>query len=129
LLDDKSERVRYLTVFTLRCLGPAADAALPALIKCLTDPDFDIKDDSVTAMGTIHEQPELVVPLIMNFLEANRANTILRKDAIIALGQFKEQAKPAVPMLIGFLNDPDPQIRSYATNALRQIDPASLPRQ
>jgi hypothetical protein len=126
LLDDKSERVRYLTVFTLRCLGPTADAALPSLIKCLTDPDFTIRCDSVTAMGTIHEQPELVVPLIMKFLEANRAYVVLRWQAIEALGAFKEQAKPAVPMLLGYLNDPDPQIHSQATNALKQIDPTVI---
>jgi HEAT repeat protein len=129
LLDNKSERVRYLAVFTLRCLGPAADAALPSLIKCLTDPDFFIKCDSVTAMGTIHEQPELVVPLVMSFLEKNRSDLILRSGAIQALGDFNEQAKPAVPMLRGFLYDPDPQIRSQATNALRRIDPSALPHE
>src|SRR4051794_11588646 len=37
LIGDKQPDVRYVAVFTLRCLGPVASNAVPALLQCLTD--------------------------------------------------------------------------------------------
>jgi HEAT repeat protein len=123
LLNDKEPRVRYLTVFALRSLGPVASEALPSLIKCLDDPDFTIRDDAIASLGTIHEQPGRIVPIITNFLEKNRSNLILRGDAIRSLGSFGADAKAAVPMISGFLNDNNEEVRSEASNALGRIDP------
>lgn len=126
LLNDKNDRVRYLSVFTLRCLGPVAADALPSLIICLNDPEFTVRDDAVSALGTIHEQPERVVPILTDFLQKNRADGILCVEAIGSLAKFGVEAKPAVPILLELLNDKEPQIRSAATNALTQINPEVL---
>ncbi len=122
LLEDKNKDVRYLAVFTLRCLGPVAKDALPALTNCLADPDFAVRDDAVIALGTIHADPESLVPLIIEFLGKYRADEILCRDAINSLRQFKTDAKPAVLILLSLLNDNNSNIRNTVTNALREID-------
>jgi HEAT repeat protein len=125
LLDHKDERVRYLTVFTLRCLGPAARDALPFLIARLDDPEFEIRDDAVMALGTINAEPECVVPILIKFVEKYRGDRdwILCKDAVGSLATFGAQAKPSVPTLVGLLKSDQVNIRSAATNALKKIDP------
>lgn len=123
LLEDKDERVRYLAFFTLRCLGPVAKEALPLMIAHLDDPEFTVQDEAVMALGTIHEEPDQVVPIIMHFLEKNHGNAILCQEAIDALGKFGAKATPAVPMLVGLLDNEHAETRSWATNALKLIDP------
>jgi len=123
LLDDKNKDVRYLAVFALRCLGPVATNALPALISCLNDPEFRVRDDAVMSLGTMEAEPERVVPVIIVFLGNYRSDRILCRDAIESLRQFKTDAKAAVPTLLTLLDDNNADIRSSATNAIRQIDP------
>ncbi len=125
LLDDKDQYVRYLAVFSLRCLGPVARDALPALTNCLFDADFAVRDDAVMAMGTMRAEPEIVVPLIIEFLRQNRAERILCRDAIEALQQFKTDARPAIPVLSSFLDDKNSDVRDAAARAIREIAPES----
>jgi hypothetical protein len=126
LNSDKDQRTRYLAVFALRCLGPAASEALPEMIECLKDPDFTIRCEAATGVGEIHQEPERSVPILMGFIEKYRTDRIHwfpSYDAIRSLSKFGVQAKPAVPMLIGLLSDPQQGIREAATNTLRNIDP------
>jgi HEAT repeats len=123
LLNDTNHEVRYLSIFALRCLGPVAREALPELTNCLADRDFDVRDDAVMAMGTMHADPEHVVPLVMAFLEKYRSDAILCSDSLGALGQFGTNAASAVPLIESFLNDKTPQIAADAANALKRIDP------
>jgi hypothetical protein len=121
LLTNKVDRVRYLTVFTIRCLGPIARDALPSVIKCLNDPDFTIRSDASAALGTIHEDPKHVVPILLDFLEKNRDNPILRDGTEFSLGQFGPQAESAVPALLKSLNNPDFATHQMAIVALGRI--------
>ena len=123
LLNDKHPDVRYVSVFALRCLGPVASDALPSLIKCLDDPEFTVQDDAVMGLGTIHQEAERVVPILIQFIEKHRTDQILYRDAIDSLRMFGAQAKPAVPTLVGLLDSREENIRSAATSALKQIDP------
>lgn len=123
LLNDKERHIRYLAVFSLRCLGPAARDALPALTNCLFNSDFAVRDDAVMAMGTMHAEPEIVVPLIIEYLGQYRSEPILCRDAIDSLQQFKTDAKPAIPVLVSFLGDKNSEVRDAAARAIREIDP------
>jgi HEAT repeats/HEAT repeat len=122
-LQDKEPDVRYVAVFTLRCLGPTAKDALPALITCINDSEFTVQDDAVIGLGTLQQEPERVVPILIDFLQKHSKDTILCPDAMGALSTFRAQANPAVPLLLRLLQDEQANIRSAATNALRQIDP------
>ncbi len=123
LLNDKNERTRYLAFFTLRCLGPDARETIPQLIAHLDDHEFAVRDECVMALGTIHQEPETVVPILIHFAEKNRGDTILSQDAVGSLAEFGERAKPAVPMLVEMLKSSDAYLRTAATNALKRIDP------
>jgi hypothetical protein len=126
LNSDKDQRTRYFAVFALRCLGPAADAALPEFIECLKDSDETIRGEAATGLGEIHQQPERSVRILMDFIEryrTDRINWIPTYDAIRSLAKFGTHARPAVPMLIGLLKDSQEGVRDAATNAVRQIDP------
>jgi len=121
LLDDPDDRVRYLSVFAIRCLGPVAHEALPRVIKSLNDPEFTVQDDAVAALGTIRADPEHVVPILLDFLAKNPSDQILRQDTMVALGQFGTNADSAVPVLLVCLRDPDSNMRNTATRALGDI--------
>ena len=126
LISDKNSDIRYLAVFTLRALGPVASEALPNMIECLKDRDDTIRDDAATALGTIHQEPARVVPILIAFLEKyrnDRIHSFPSYSAIRALHSFGPDAKQSVPILISFLNDPELAIRMETTNALLKIDP------
>jgi hypothetical protein len=128
LNSDKDQNTRYLAVFALRCLGPAAGEALPKMILLLKDPDLIIRGEAAMALGEIHQEPERSIPILMDFIEkyhADRSDWPPSYHAIRSLAKFGAQAKPAVPMLIGLLSDGEQAIREAATNALREIDPAA----
>jgi HEAT repeat protein len=77
-------------------------------------------------LGTIHQQPEQVIPILVEFLDKPQNPQhvlIIRSDAIWALREFGPQAKSAIPSLLRYLNDEDGGIRSHVTNALIAIDP------
>jgi hypothetical protein len=126
LYNDGDKRTRYLAVFALRCLGPAANAALPVMIACLKDAQADIRGEAATFLGEFQLQPEQSVRILMDFVEEHRAeriNWFPNYDAIRSLAKFGAQARPAVPLLIALLNHPQQGIREAATNALKKIDP------
>ncbi len=126
LNSDEDQGTRYYAVFTLRCLGPMANAALPVMLACLKDPQPSVRVEAAKFFGEIQQQPEQSVRVLMDFIEQYRTDRIHwfpSYDAIRSLAKFGAQAKPAVPMLIGLLNDPQQGIRDAATNALRDIDP------
>jgi len=125
LNNDNDQRTRYLAIFALRCLAPIASEALPEMIACLNDPDFTIRSEAAMALGDVHQEPEKLVRILMDFLEkyrADRINWFPSGDAISSLAKFGAKAKPAVPLLIELLNDPELGVRGVASNALIEID-------
>ena len=63
LIKDGDERIRFHAIFVLRCLGPEAGDAVPALAESLKDPY--VSTWAVTALGVIHQRPQEVVPLLV----------------------------------------------------------------
>jgi hypothetical protein len=45
----------------------------------------------------------------------------MRVVATKALGRFGQDARSALPAISAALNDPEPGVRKFATNALQQI--------
>jgi hypothetical protein len=125
LNNATDQRTRYLAIFALSRLGPAASEALPEMIECLNDPDMTIRCEAATGLGEIHQEPEKSVRILRDFIEkyrTDRNNMFASEDAIWSLGEFGAHAKPAVQMLLGLLNDPQEGVRNAATNALKNID-------
>jgi hypothetical protein len=126
LNSDEDQSTRYFAMFALRCLGPAANAALPEFIECLKDPDGSISCEAAIGLGEIHQEPEKSVRILMDFIEkyhTDRIHWVPSYHAIRSLPKFGAQARPAVPILIRLLDDPQEWLRNAATNALKDIDP------
>lgn len=122
----------YRAVWTIKFLGPAAEPAIPSLIKCLgSSYNSSVRGEAVTTLGFINRRSEIVVPAIIEFLdwrtrEGNgNAESI---NAIESLSRLGTNAAAAAPAVVARLNDPDQWIRTAATNCILRIDPAAASR-
>jgi HEAT repeat protein len=104
--------------------GPAAKAAISALVQAVKGTDTLIRETAVVALGKIHSDPETVIPLLTTCLDDDNLND----EAATALGYFGSLAKPAVPKIIPLLNVPDDDTRTAAAEALTKIDPEAYAR-
>lgn len=111
-------------VMALGRIGPAAQDAVPDIIKCLQGTNQYAALFAPTTLAKIHKQPELVIPALIHNLEAYKHKPVHVRRIIQAIGDFGEQATPAVPALLTFLKEQDDTTtRSWVTNALMKIDP------
>ena len=99
--------------------GPAGSPAIPVLIQAANAKDIVVRGPAVGALGEIHQQPDVIVPLLMKYLDDDNLNTA----AAEALGGFGSVAKPAVPKLVALLKIPDKDLRHAVTESLKKIDP------
>ena len=109
------------------------DAALPALIRRLSDPDVQLRRNvslflAVTAGGWWDvSRPKLNIqralePLITSLGEGDDR---VRELAAQAIGEVGLSAAPAVPALIALLSNPSEGSRNSACIGLRGIGPAA----
>jgi HEAT repeat protein len=96
---------------------------VPALIKCLKDPDNKLKQNAAVALREIAQEPDVVVPALMANL--NDPDLKVRSITAIALSGFGEKAKAAVPTILKLLeeNKDDELTAGGLYNALAKIDP------
>jgi hypothetical protein len=126
LLHDNDREVRAYAAQCLSLLGPEARDAIPTLIRVLNEEGNGygpVLLNSMLALGAIHSEPEVVVPLLLEYINGGRNDWNYCAPAMDALGRYREKAKVAVPAILPFLNDPDESHRSSADAALCAIDP------
>ena len=99
-------------------LGPDAEPAVVALISALKDPVTGA--NAARSLGDFNKvRPDLVVPALADSLKSTDVDTrIFSAESLIWFGQ---SAASALPNLTNALSDPDPDVRSYATNAIQSI--------
>jgi HEAT repeat protein len=83
--------------------------------------DVAVQGAALGALGKIHEQPDLVVPVLIKYLDDGTVNT----QAAEALAGFGAVAKAAVPKLIPLLKVQDKDLHHAVVVALRKIDSAA----
>lgn len=110
---------RSSAVNDLGGFGPAAKAAIPALIQAVKGNDEGTRSSAITALGEIHGEPEVVIPLLITYLDDKDLND----EAADALGKYGTLAKAAVPRLIPLLRIPDKDLQQAVREALKQIEP------
>jgi len=116
----------------LAWIGPAAKPAIPLLLGMATHANPRLKANALWALGEIHAEPELCVPVLIHALAD--ADDWVRLCAAHALGMFGADAKSAVPSLSALKNTPTMltgamlstkiQLRVEVRNALRKIEPS-----
>jgi HEAT repeat protein len=79
------------------------------------------------ALAEIGQDSEVVVPVLIHSLQSSSANDV-RWSAAQALGKFGTNALSAVPALLqAQQQDSDAQVRNYAKDSLKLIDPDAAP--
>jgi HEAT repeat protein len=106
-------------VFALGFIGPAAESAVPSLVRHTADTNAMVRAYACMALGKIHAQPELAVPALVKCLD----DPASENQAMFALGQFGMDAKAAFPKLLRMRDTNQPGVRTPATSALIAIDP------
>jgi hypothetical protein len=100
-------------------LGPAAKVALPSLIQALKGADVGMHESAIKALGKIHSDPDVVIPLLIPYL----TNDDLNDEAASALGDYGRLAEEAFPRIVPLLKAKDDDARAAARVALKKIDP------
>jgi hypothetical protein len=126
LLHDKDTEVRATATVCLCSFAPDAKDAVPALVQALNEAgkgDFALINSSILALGIIHAEPDLVVPLLVEYVNGARKDCGHSLTAIVALGCYKEKAQSAVPAVLAYLNKADATQRVVINTVLRDLDP------
>ena len=117
-LNDKLPRVRESAAINLYNIGAPASAAAPKLISMLSvEPDPQVRNYVVRALGTTGGQSPEAVPPLIKILEQDRDDAI-RASAAQALGRIRLQPELTVPALLAALKDRGGEVRSAAAEAL-----------
>ena len=103
-------------------MGPASRPAIPSLLRAVTNADYDVRWTATFALGQIHAEPELVVPVLINALHDPVPG--MRGYAMSALKAFRGEARQAVPALVESLETEQNEYgKRDAQEALKAIDP------
>jgi len=103
----------------LGSIGPPAKTAVPSLIQALKGPDAGLHEPAIAALGKIHSDPDVVIPLLIPYLAKDDVND----EAATALGNYGSLAREAFPKIVPLLHAKDKDARSAARIALKKIDP------
>ncbi len=111
-LDDADYRVRLASVDVLETFGDRAAAAIPALVKALSDRNKFVRWAAVRTLGRLadranerKEAKEVVAALVR--LLNDREDASVRITAAYALELYGSEAKEAVPHLARVINRGD----------------------
>jgi HEAT repeat protein len=122
-LGDADSLVKGAAGYALGKIGPAAKEALPALKGLAASGDDLQRLSSIWAMLQIgvmdDDLKRTAVPLLANALSNERE--FVRIEAAMSLGNLGKASTPALPQLEKALQDPSPDVRSAAAEAIQQI--------
>ena len=120
-LKSKEPNVRWHAARALGKLGPAADAAIPALLMMLNDTGLNstVGVSAAAAFARIAPDP---FPRLMAALKDKDMET--RRNVACALADLGPGAKAAVPLLLELAKDEDPELRQCSVRALGKLGPA-----
>jgi HEAT repeat protein len=122
--NHPEEDGRYIAVFALRTLGPAAEAAIPFYFQCLTNSDPTIRNEAAVGLIRIPQQWQRTVPPLLRYFESIPDNITWEiRHGVELMGILGTNAAPVSAALLSRLDDERKEIREAVTNALPQIDP------
>jgi HEAT repeat protein len=101
-------------------MGPAAKAAVPALVALLKENNKGTRHTAARALAAIGPRAVDVLPLTKALKDDDEE---VRREAARALGAIGPEASASVPPLMEALKDP--RIRSSVAQALGEIGPES----
>ena len=119
---------RYDFDWAIGCVeatGTNAAPLFPVLIHHLEHSSPPIAALAAEALGEVRVEPKSTIVALTKSLSNEQA--VVRFADVEALMKFHKIAKPARPELLVALHDPNPSVRSAATNAMAEIFPEEFP--
>ena len=101
--------------------GVDVSSALPLICQGLQEPNTRINAYAAYLLGRLQMAPTLTVPALVSAL--TNQNVGVRYTCIYALGQFGPTSSNAIARLTALLQDPDQNVRQFATNSIKRIAP------
>ncbi len=120
-LRDENPDNRLLAVDSLGRMGPAAEVAIPDVIRLLSDEHDAVRLRAEKALAEIGSAS---IPFLVTAL--NHRDTKIRCSAADTLGIIGPEAEKAVSALAGMLGDQDYGVSHHAASALGYIGYASV---
>jgi HEAT repeat protein len=120
--QNPSASAREAAANALVAIGPAAEQAIPALIKSTASTNSDVRAFALYTLGRMAIESDLVDPVLIRGLHDPVRQ--VRYDAAFGLSSLSfmgGNAKPAVPALLDALQDTDLGVRCGAAQALGHI--------
>jgi hypothetical protein len=96
---------------------------LPPLLDRLQDREAMVRARAANALGMVGLEPEKVVPALTKALDD--PDEWVRNMAALGLSCYGPKAKSAMPALLKHLSNSNPDFQYFATNALRNMVPAT----
>jgi hypothetical protein len=115
---------RCHTIDAIVVLGPDARPAIPFLIECLKEQDYEMVSSASHTMPGLGLASEICVPALVNLCTSADPNR--RFCGALSIMGFGEAARVAVPQLQKMMLDPDANVRRQALYALEQVAPEVL---
>src|SRR5262245_11249736 len=101
-------------------ISPEDRAAVPALIKALTDEDAQVRSQAAAALGEIGKEARPAVPALLKALN----DPAVRARAVSALGSISPERATA-PALIEAIKNPATRASAMTVLALGRFGPAA----
>jgi len=132
--DDATRATRMCLTSLLSSLGNDAKSATPIMIRTLThDEDSSVRQCTISFFTGNEDEKCLLnqlsasekkklAPALVRDLQ-NTGNWGLRNNAANALKWIPEEKKIVAPALVTAIQDPQPQVRLIAVQALNRVDP------
>lgn len=108
--------VRYHGAAALGHLGKSARAAVPALLKLLSDPDRMVRCAAARALGQVAQPRDEVVAALAEALKDPHPQN--RTFAVMSLGLWADDKTRVEPILVEALGDEDRPVAALAAAAL-----------
>lgn len=115
--DDRRRRAAY----ALGRIGPAAKAAVPALLEVVNDPNMEPRWYAVDALGRIGGDAK-VAQALADAVRNPENDVYVRRNAVKSLGRLGEASKAQTGVLEEQLAGDDAPTRAAAAVALWRID-------
>jgi hypothetical protein len=120
--DGTNRNEQQMAIFILGCIGPAAEQAIPLLIRGLRSPDLVQQSLAHYSAQRLGDSAVGVVPELLNLFANSMSAQTWKRSLPRTLGLFGTNSAPAIPELKkSFLSETDWQMRLRLASALCRI--------
>ncbi|MFT7640668.1 MAG: HEAT repeat protein [Pirellulaceae bacterium] len=117
LMTETKAAIRRNAARRLELSGKAAEPAIEALAKALSDTDKDTRTSATNALLNLGEP---AIPALIEQLKSPSRSAKLR--AILVLGRLKKAAIPSLDALRAAAKDPDPEVQKLAKTVVKYLE-------